>query len=101
MKSKELFTIFEYGVDYGLLLAKEERIRDEWAGAFQGSVFARKFAMPSSPAQPRQIHSDKWFEAKRKSFNNFLHLYLEAFAEEQPTNLKIKNYDSTISKTSD
>lgn len=67
----QLFDIFLWGVDYGQLTMEEEREQEEWADAFQGCIIDQKFSMPSMPAPRRQLHSDKWFNAKRESFKKF------------------------------
>lgn len=63
----DLFEAFSAGVDYGQLLAEEERDSEDWYDAFQGHLVSQKYSMPSHVAQRRQPRSDKWREAKRKS----------------------------------
>jgi len=75
--------IFEYGVDYGLLLAEQERQGEELFDAFQGSAFSAKFAMPSAPAERRQLRSDKWFEAKKKSLVEFAEIYSKVIKSDE------------------
>lgn len=76
---KQLFEIFSWGVDYGQLTMEEERASEEWADAFQGVIIDKKFSMPSMPTPRRQIHSDKWFNAKRESFKKFENFMLEIY----------------------
>lgn len=72
MLSKELIIkIFEYGVDYGLLLAESERQNEEWFDGFQGEKISKKFHSPSSPAPRRQRHSEAWIAAKKQSLIKF------------------------------
>ena len=66
-----LFKIFSWGFDYGLLKAEEERGSEEWADAFNMYLVDQKTSMPAYPIERRHLHSDKWFEAKRQSLNNF------------------------------
>lgn len=65
------FKIFEWGFDYGLLKAEEERESEEWADAFNMYLVDNKTSMPAQPVERRRLHSDKWFEVKRKSFEKF------------------------------
>ncbi|MCQ2957287.1 MAG: hypothetical protein MJ180_00120 [Candidatus Gastranaerophilales bacterium] len=74
---KELFEIFNYGVDYGLLQAEEERAGEEWGDAFNGYCGDKKYAMPVNPIERRHLHSEKWFEAKNKSVNKFKELLVK------------------------
>lgn len=71
------FTIFNYGVDYGLLIAERERENEEWADAFNCSFVSRKTAMPAMPIERRRLHSEKWMFAKKKSFEKFQDLILK------------------------
>lgn len=66
-----LFEIFSWGVDYGQFLSEKERESEEWADAFNGCVFARKYSMPSQPIERRQIHSEKWLKVKKSGLSNF------------------------------
>lgn len=38
-----------------------------------------KFSMPSQPAPRRQLHSEKWFNAKRESFKKFQNFLIENY----------------------
>lgn len=40
-----------------------------------GTLFDKKFSMPMAQTQTRQVHSEKWFEAKEKSLDDFQKLY--------------------------
>lgn len=71
------FTIFNYGVDYGLLIAERERENEEWADAFNCFLFSQKTAMPAIPLERRRCHSEKWITAKKKSFEDFQDLLLK------------------------
>ena len=65
------FTIFNYGVDYGLLIAERERENEEWADAFNCFLFSQKTAMPAMPSERRHLHTEKWLSTKKKSFERF------------------------------
>jgi hypothetical protein len=66
------FEIFKWGVDYGQLLAEEERDSEDLADAFQGVIVDQQRCCPSSIAPRRQPHSEEWREAKAKSYNKFI-----------------------------
>lgn len=68
---KTAFKIFSWGVDYGLLLAEQEREQEEYADAFNCCLVARKTAMPAIPIPRRQLHSGKWIAAKKASLEAF------------------------------
>lgn len=68
---KTAFRIFNWGVDVGLLFAEQEREKEEWAEAWKGYAVARRTGMPSHSSSRRQLHSEKWFAAKRASFEEF------------------------------
>jgi len=72
-----LFDIFSYGVDFGQLLMEKERINEEWFDAFLGTVFDNKFSMPMAQTQTRQVHSENWFDAKKKSLVEFQNLIIK------------------------
>lgn len=65
------FTIFNYGVDYGLLIAERERENEEWADGFNCCLVARKTAMPAMLIERRQAHSEDWKQAKLNSLTAF------------------------------
>jgi len=71
----DVWEIFRMGVDYGQLIMEQERQGEGMFDAFMGTVFDNKFAMPMAPTQTRKVHSEKWFEAKEKSLENFQKLY--------------------------
>ena len=75
--------IFEFGVDYGLLLAEQERENEELFDAFAGSVFSTKMCMPSAPQERRQVRSEKWFEAKKKSVAEFMEMYAKIITSDE------------------
>ena len=77
--SKQFFEIFLWGVDYGQLTMEEEREQEEWADAFQGVIIDKKYSMPSQPAPRRQLHSEKWFNAKRESLKKFQKFLIESY----------------------
>lgn len=69
-----LLDIFSWGVDYGQLLAEEERDSEDLFDAFICYGKAQKTAMPSAPIERRKPMSDKWRNAKRQGYKNFLEL---------------------------
>lgn len=73
----DLFDIFCFGVDYGQLLMEEERQGEGLFDAFLGVQFDKKFSMPMAQTETRQVHSEKWFNAKRKSLKQFEELIIK------------------------
>ena len=73
----DLFDIFSFGVDYGQLLMEEERQGEGLFDAFLGTAFSNKFAMPMAQIGTRQVHSENWFNAKRKSVKEFSELMIK------------------------
>lgn len=69
-----LFDCYTSWVSYWQLLMEEERESEELFDAFNWSVFAKKFYMPTYPVERRQLHSEKWFEVKRKEAKDFYEL---------------------------
>lgn len=67
--------VFMWGVEYGQLLMEEERENEEIFDAFLCSVGSRKYGLPTTPVRRRQIHSEKWFNAMRAGYKNFLEYY--------------------------
>ena len=53
----DLADCFKWGVDYGLLLAEQERDSEDLLDAVVCASFARRMNIPSSFAQRRQPHS--------------------------------------------
>jgi len=75
--SAQLFEAFSCGIDYGLLIAEEERLNRVLFTSFLGSLHARKTAMPMDDndiEQPKH-HSDKWIKAKRGNVLKFMAMY--------------------------
>ena len=68
---------FEYGVDYGLLIAEQERDSEDMFDAFQCGIYAKKMCRPSIPAQRRQPRSNEWREAMAESVPKFIDLCKE------------------------
>jgi hypothetical protein len=77
-----LLQAFECGIDYGLLLAEEERDSEDMFDAFLCGEAGRKFNVPSIPARRRQPHSMEWRNAKRESFKNFADLLAQSIASQ-------------------
>lgn len=57
---KGLLKAFEYGIDYGLLLAEQERDSEDLLDATICASYARRICIPSSIAPRRQPHSAAW-----------------------------------------
>ena len=73
MKDK-LFKAFCLGVDYGQLLAEEERDSEDAYAGFLGHCHDNKHSMPMPQNKRRQPRSEKWREEKRKAKKLFLNL---------------------------
>lgn len=72
----DIWDIFHWGVDYGQLIMEQERENEGLFDAFLGVQFDKKYAMPMQQTQTREVHSEKWFEAKRESLEKFQKLVL-------------------------
>jgi len=70
-----LLKAFEYGIDYGLLLAEQERDSEDLTDAFLCGIYSRKMCQPSPIAKRRQPRSAKWRAAKGDSVKNFIALF--------------------------
>ena len=73
-----LMMAFEAGIDYGLLMAEEERDSEDMFDAYLCWGYARKMCIPSAPVKRRMPHSDKWRQSKRDSYLRFLKHIAEA-----------------------
>jgi hypothetical protein len=92
--NKDVWKVFWWGVEYGQLLMEEERKSEEMFDAAVCYQSGLKYGVPSSPIQRRQLHSDKWFAAKRKGYKNFLEYYalLHSETEHKKTTEKQKQF---------
>ena len=72
MSVEDLFKVFEWGVDYGLLLAEQERDSEDMFDAVGCMVYSAKYNVPSTRAPRRQPHSAAWRQAKEDAFTNFI-----------------------------
>lgn len=79
---KLLLKAFECGIDYGLLIAEEERDSEDLFDAFLCVQVARKMCVPSVPAQRRQPRSENWRKAKRESYLKIFGLIADVSNEE-------------------
>ena len=68
----DILKIFEYGVDYGLLIAEEERDSEDFFDAFICGSFARRTCLPSAPTARRMPRSDEWRKAKHNGLLNLI-----------------------------
>jgi hypothetical protein len=67
----DIFQVYFWGMAEGQLLMEEERENEELFDAAVCFIGARKLCIPTVPVQRRQIHSEKWFDAMRKSKQDF------------------------------
>jgi hypothetical protein len=73
------FEIFKWGIDYGQLLAEDERDSEDLADAFQGIIVDQKRCCPSSIAPRRQPHNKEWRKAKTESYNKFIEFIIKIY----------------------
>ena len=76
-----LIEAFLLGIDYGLLIAEEERDGEDVFDAFLCGVGSRKMCVPTVPAPRRQSHSAAWRKAKSDSRVQFVKLYAQVLKE--------------------
>ena len=81
MNKDILLKVFSLGIDYGQLLMEEERQNEETFDAFMSHCFDKKYNAPCNPQERRQLHSEKWFAFKRKSFDEFLNLLAKSLRD--------------------
>jgi hypothetical protein len=74
MNISTLIDVFFWGVDYGLLLAEQERDSEKFANAALCHKYAQKMGVPSAIAERRQPHSEPWRQAKQESIAKFVNL---------------------------
>jgi len=72
MDTEQAIQIFEWGIDYGLLLAEGERDSEDLFDAVGCAAYARKRNIPSSRAPRRQPRSAAWRKAKLKGLLNLI-----------------------------
>lgn len=72
-----LLKAFEYGVDYGLLLAEEERDSEDLLDAAGCASYARRTCVPSSVAPRRQPHSAVWRKGMGEGLSKLIDLIKE------------------------
>jgi hypothetical protein len=70
----KLFKAYECGIDYGLLIAEQERDSEDMFDAVGCYVHSRKMCVPSNPARRRQPRSEKWRQAKAANMIGFIKL---------------------------
>ncbi len=66
-RTDELMAAFQYGIDYGLLLAEQERDSEDLFDAVGCMVVSAKYGVPSAPARRRQPRSEAWRNAMAAS----------------------------------
>ena len=74
MNIDKLIKAFECGIDYGLLIAEQERDSEDLFDAFLCGTYSRKMCRPSAPAPRRQPRSAEWRKAKEESVRQFIEL---------------------------
>jgi len=80
---KELIKAFEYGADYGLLLAEQERDGDLMGDAMVCASLTNRHCVPVYPTNTsRAPRSDKWRQSKKDSFDKFIGLIVSAEKDE-------------------
>jgi hypothetical protein len=72
---EDVWDVFWWGVKYGQLLMEEERENEELFDAFLCSAGSRKYALPTTLVRRREVHSEKWFNAMREGYRNFVDYY--------------------------
>ena len=78
MRSIEnLIAAYECGIDYGLILAEQERDSEDVFDAAGCAAYSSKMCAPSVSAPRRRPRSAAWRESKRKSMERFLALLVE------------------------
>jgi hypothetical protein len=78
LEINELMTAYECGIDYGLLLAEQERDSEDMFDAAACAVFSAKMCVPSMIVRRRRPRSTEWRDAKQKSINKFFELVVKA-----------------------
>ena len=76
----DLLKAFEYGVDYGLLMAEEERDSEDMFDAVLCGSHSKRYFIPSQPAQRRRPHSQEW----RKAMGSSVTKLAELIATQEP-----------------
>ena len=72
VSDEELCKVFEWGVDYGLLIAEQERDSEDLFDAVGCMVYSQKYNVPSTPAPRRKPHSTEWRKAMASGVSNFI-----------------------------
>ena len=76
-RANELALAFEYGVDYGLFRAEQERYGEILSDALECYFYSGKTCIPSKPSKRRAGRSDKWLENMRSGVIKFINLVAE------------------------
>ena len=71
---KLMFDCYKAWISKWEIISEEARENEEMFDAFIWSVFAKKFCMPSTTVERRQLHSEKWFEVRTKEARRFFDL---------------------------
>ena len=77
MNIDEICKVFTWGIDYGLLIAEQERDSEDMFDAAMCKVYSARFCAPSSIAPRRQAHSQEWRDAKKDAVINFVQFVKE------------------------
>lgn len=76
-RGSELLKAFEYGIDYGLLIAEEERDSEGLADAVVCAVRSPRTCLPTYLSQRRQSRSAAWRKSKNDSVLAFIRLLID------------------------
>jgi hypothetical protein len=74
MNISTLIEVFGWGIDYGLLIAEQERDGEDMTDALLCYEYSRRMNVPSPVARRRQPHTDAWRQAKQASIAAFINL---------------------------
>lgn len=104
MDEELIFEAFFIGVDYGLLLAEEERDSEDLSDAFNCMNVSKKQCMPSQVLPRRMPRNEEWREAKRdplKKLNKLIKFkfqQMKAQTKPQEASVSLKEWERKISK---
>lgn len=71
---KDILKVYECGIDYGLLIAEEERDSEDMFDGFICGLTSEKMCVPSMPERRRQPRSKEWRKTKKDATFEFLEI---------------------------
>lgn len=83
MSAQDLIVAYECGIDYGLLMAENERDSEDVFDAAGCAAFSARMCVPSIPAARRKPRGEAWRKAKRDAMSKFLELVVKVANEEE------------------